>query len=355
MDINSHGADIYSASKNSGIDENLIIDFSSNINPLGIPDDVVNAMINSIANANRYPDINNRELTYSISSHENVQKDWIFCSNGAAEAIFRIALCLKPKRALLTAPTFSEYEQALKTVSAHIDYYNLEEKINYKITDSIINSINDETDIIFICNPNNPTGQLTDKMLLERIISHCKSTNTVVVVDECFIDFVENKEKYSVNEMLKKYDNLIILKAFTKIYAMPGIRLGYLLASDKELLNSIKNGIQPWSVSVVAQKAGVAALDEVEYLNETLNQLKCEKDFLLEQLDTFGYEVYGSAANFIFFKGEANLFQQLLPEGIMIRDCSNFSGLDQGYFRIAVRTRQENCFLIETLRRIRHG
>ncbi|MDW5298795.1 MAG: aminotransferase class I/II-fold pyridoxal phosphate-dependent enzyme, partial [Sedimentibacter sp.] len=158
MNVNSHGADIYTASKQTGIKENEIIDFSSNINPLGIPKSVESAAINSIKYSDRYPDINSRELVKAIALYEHVPEEWIFTSNGATEAIFRIAVYLKPKNGLVTAPAFSEYEQSLKTVGTciSINYYNLYEENEFKITNSILNGINNHTDIVFICNPNNP-------------------------------------------------------------------------------------------------------------------------------------------------------------------------------------------------------
>jgi len=354
MDINCHGADIYTASKKIGIDEDSIVDFSSNINPLGIPESVQLAIANSVKNANRYPDINNRELTNSLSAHENVPAESIFCSNGAAESIFRIALYIKPKNALLTAPTFSEYEQALKTVDSNIEYFNLMEKTEFKITDSIINNINDETDIVFICNPNNPTGQITDKQLLEKIISHCKTTDTIVVIDECFIDFIEDKEKYSVNDLLKKYDNLIILKAFTKIYAIPGIRLGYCISLNTEIISGLKISGPPWNVSTIAQAAGVAALEEKDYVAKSVIYIKEQRKYLIDEMRKLNIKVYESYSNYIFLKLTENidLKDELLKKGILIRSCSNYRNVTNDYFRIAVKSEDDNKFLIGKLKEI---
>jgi len=354
MSINCHGADIYTASKRFGIDEDDIIDFSSNINPLGIPCNVQEAIIRSIKYSSRYPDINSRELTNSLSKYEVVPKNWIFCSNGAAEAIFRIALCLKPKKALLLSPTFSEYEQALKTVDTDIKYYNLDEKTGFKLTDNIINSINNETDMIFICNPNNPTGQLTDKRLLEKVISHSKSVDAIVVIDECFIDFVEDKEKYSVLNLLEKYDNLIVLKAFTKIFAIPGVRLGYCMSSNLDIIEGLKVSGPPWNVSTIAQAAGVAALEEKEYVMKTASYIKEQRDFLIDEINKLNIKTYESYANYIFlkFEGEFDLHYELLKRGVLIRSCSNYRNLSDKYFRIAVKSEFENKLFIQKLKEI---
>jgi L-threonine-O-3-phosphate decarboxylase len=348
-----HGADIFTASKNSGINENDILDFSSNINPLGIPEKITDAIINSIKYTNRYPDINNRELVKSISKHENIPQEWIFCSNGAAEAIYRIALNINPKNGLLTAPTFSEYENALNLTNTSLNYYNLEEKKEFKINEDIIECINADTNIVFICNPNNPTGQITEKALLEKIIKHCKKNNTYIVIDECFLDFVENKDSFSVKDILNKYDNLIILKAFTKIYAIPGIRLGYCISSNTEIINGLKNAGPPWNVSTIAQAAGVAALNENEYVKKTVKYVKEQSNYLITEMKKLNIKTYEPHANYIFFKSTyLNLKEELLKKGILIRSCSNYENLSHEYYRIAVKTEEENKIFIDKLKEI---
>lgn len=352
MKTSSHGADIFSASKESGIDENNIIDFSSNINPLGIPESVKKAIINSIEYASRYPDINSTKLINSLSLHENVPGEWIFSSNGAAEAIFRIALYLKPHNAILTSPTFSEYEQSLKTVNCNVSYYNLLEENNFKIKEDMLDIIGEKTDIVFICNPNNPTGQLTDKNLLEKIISHCKKINATVVIDECFIDFIENKECYSVHGLLKQYDNIIILKAFTKIYSIPGIRLGYCLCSNIKVIAGLKESGSPWNVSSIAQEAGVSALEEKEYVEKTVGYISKERNYLITELNKLYIKIFDSYANYIFFKFEdkLDLKSEMLKRGILIRSCSNYRGLGNEYYRIAVKRENENKMFIEKIK-----
>ncbi|MGB4440319.1 MAG: threonine-phosphate decarboxylase CobD [Sedimentibacter sp.] len=354
MNVNSHGADIYTASKETGIEENEIIDFSSNINPLGIPKNVESAAINSIKYSDRYPDINSRELVKAIALYEQVLEEWIFTSNGAAEAIFRIAVYLKPKNGLVTAPAFSEYEQSLKTVGTCINYYRLHEKSEFKITNSILNSINVDTDIVFICNPNNPTGQLADKETLEKIISRCKEIGATAVIDECFLDFVDSKEKYSVSSLMKKYDNLIILKAFTKTYAIPGIRLGYCMSSNIEIINGLKSSGPPWNVSTIAQAAGVAALKEKEYVQKSVSYIYEQRNYLVDEMNKLKIKTYESHANYIFFKitEEVDLKEELLKKGILIRSCSNYMNLSNKYYRIAVRTRIENKLFIDKLKEI---
>lgn len=355
MNNDSHGADIYGASKIFGIDEEDIIDFSSNINPFGIPENVQEAIIRSIKYSNRYPDINSRELVKSLSNYEKVPESWIFCSNGAAEAIFRIVICLIPQDAILLSPTFSEYEHALETVGTDIKYFVLEEKNDFELSDKIIKSINSsKTDIVFICNPNNPTGKITDKILLEKIILNCKLMNTKVVIDECFMDFVENKENYSTVDLLEKYDNLIVLKAFTKIYAIPGIRLGYCMSSNTNFISHLKKSGSPWNVSTIAQAAGVASLKESEYVEKSVQYIKKQRQYLMAEMKKLNIKIFESHANYIFFKLEKrlNLYDELLKRKILIRSCSNYRSLDDRYYRIAVKAEYENKILVENLKEI---
>ena len=348
-----HGADIYTASIISGIDEDSIIDFSSNINPLGIPESVERAAINSIKNTYRYPDINSRELKTSIAANEGIPENWIFVSNGAAEAIYRIIQFLKPKCGLVTAPTFSEYENALKVSGSKLSYFNLQEENEFEITNNIFNNITQKTDIVFICNPNNPTGQITNEDMIEKIISHCKKMGTTVVVDECFLDFVENKEKYSAVRLLDKYDNLIILKAFTKIYAIPGIRLGYCISSNESFIEGLNISGPPWNVSTIAQAAGVAALKENKYVRKSLEYVNEQRQYLIEQLHCLGIRTYECHANYILFKTHnINLKDEMLKFGILIRSCSNYKNLNNEYFRIAVKKEDENKLFIEKLKEI---
>ena len=351
--METHGADIYSASEISGYHEDEIIDFSSNINPLGIPETVISAAVNSIKYTGRYPDINSRKLIDAISAYENVPNEFIFVSNGAAEAIFRIAACLKPEAGLITAPSFSEYEKSMKLFGTNINHYPLKEENSFKIKEDVLNCINEKTDIAFICNPNNPTGQITDKGILEKIILKLKEEKAFLAVDECFLAFAENSEKYSTVDLLNKYDNLIVIKAFTKIFAIPGIRLGYCMSSNEELINNLKSMGPPWNVSTIAQAAGIAAVEEREYLKRTVAYVKEERSYLFNELKKTGIKAYESHANYILFKTDIpDLKEEMLKRQILIRSCSDYMNLSKDYYRIAVRTKEENKIFIEKLKEI---
>lgn len=354
MHIDTHGADIYTASEKSGIHRDSILDFSSNINPLGIPESVKNAAIIAIEKSNKYPDINSRELIKAISAAENVPKEWIFPSNGAAEAIYRIVAYLKPKNGLVTAPAFSEYEASLKAAGAEIKYHLLHEEQGFIVNDDVLKSIDDETDIVFLCNPNNPTGQLIKKATIEKILNSCRDVGAYVVVDECFLDFVENKNEYSVVNLLEMYDNLIVLKAFTKIYAIPGMRLGYCMSSNLNVIDKLKAFGPPWNVSSIAQEAGIAALKEKDYVKSTIQFVKNERSYLYDELKKLQVKVFYSYANYLLFKISIpmDLKERLLEKGILIRSCSNYKNLSSSFYRIAVKSHEENNLFVEALKEV---
>ncbi len=339
MTVN-HGGDIYS--------REIEYDFSANINPLGMPESVKSALINGIEKFERYPDINCTELKNAVAVHENISPEKIVFGNGAADLIDRIVQFLKPRKALITAPTFSEYERALTSVGCEVEYFYTDEKNDFEITDSILDSIYGK-DIIFICNPNNPTGNLIDNNVFQKIKDISRKKKIHLVIDECFMDFVDKSCLYRSKARDK---NIIILKAFTKIYAMAGLRLGYMLCGDEMIVRGVENTGQCWSVSVPAQLAGAAALKESGYIEKTLQIIKTEREYLTAELKKFGFKVYPSEANFILFKTDIQLDKMLLKKKTAIRNCENYVNLESGYFRTAVRNHDENTLLISEIQEV---
>ena len=335
-----HGGDIYSRV--------VTYDFSANINPLGMPQGVKNALINHIDNFERYPDINCTALVNAISEYENVAAEKVLCGNGAADLIYHIVHTLKPRKALLPAPTFSEYENALVSIGCKVEYHMLNESDNFILNNDILDKLCD-IDIVFLCSPNNPTGTIINKEVLTRVIKRCQEKNIYIVLDECFMDFVSSNENYSIKPT---QENVIILKAFTKTFAMAGLRLGYMLCADISLVERIQGCGQCWSVSVPAQIAGTAALKEKLYIDKSVQLISNERYYLMNALKSFGFKVYLADANFILFRCGIDLDQMLMKEQIAVRNCENYIGLEYGYFRIAVRTHMENEVLIKAIERI---
>jgi L-threonine-O-3-phosphate decarboxylase len=350
MEINTHGGDIYSFMEEYNEEP---IDFSANVNPLGLPKGVKKVLKNSVNQFSSYPDVNCAKLKIALSEYENINQDCISFGNGAADIIFRLVYALKPNKALLLAPTFAEYELALKNVDCKIDFYYLLLENSFKIRDDLLNEIED-IDILFICNPNNPTGMITDIEFLEKIAKKCKQTNCLLVIDECFIDFMEHSNDYTFKHFLKDYENVLILKAFTKIFAMAGLRLGYCLSYNKELLKMINSANQPWSISVPAQLAGTKALKDKKYIRKTINNISKERLYLTKELQNLGFGVFKSYTNFILIKTSNNmdLYSGLYKKKILIRQCENFKGLDNRYYRIAIKNHNDNSKLISVLKEL---
>lgn len=337
-----HGGDVYKYSH--------CLDFSANCNPLGTPQNVKQAIIDSVDDLSDYPRVGCGPLKEAIAAYEHTNKDYLICGNGAADLIFSLCRAQNPKKALLPAPTFAEYEQALTSVGCEIVRYYLEETANFCIEESYLRILEREKpEIIFLCNPNNPTGITMPQELLERILESCTESGIFMVVDECFLDFVKEPEKHTLKEKLSEHPNLFLLKAFTKRYAIPGVRLGYGFCSDRSVLERMETVTQPWNVSTMAQQAGLAALKETEYVEKGRQLVFEEAAWMKAKMTELGLKVYPSEANYIFFHGPADLFERCVKKEILIRDCSNYPGLEKGYFRVAVKLHGQNEKLIQVL------
>ncbi len=342
-----HGGDIYSQENKN------MLDFSANINPLGLPQAVKQAITDNIHTYSDYPDPLCRELRRAIAEKEKIHSQQIVCGNGAADIIFRTVLALKPKKALIIEPTFSEYAEALNLVDCQISSYLLKEAQGFELTEDILSTDLTGTNIIFCCSPNNPTGIPIKKEILLKLAEICKVNGIILAIDECFNDFLDDPEKYSMVDRINEFPNMIIFKAFTKFYAMAGIRLGYGICSDLSLTDRINSTLQPWSVSTVASKCGVAALKDSNYAHRTKKIITENREFLKAQLNNLGLTVYDSQANYIFFRTEIpDLDLRLKQENILIRPCKNFMTLDDRYYRIAVKSKKDNETLINALKKI---
>ena len=347
-----HGGNIEELSRIYNIEKSKLIDFSANINPLGISNNVLESLINAIKEAEVYPDIKYHNLKKAISKFEEVSFENITLGNGAAESIFNLVRAVKPKKALIPAPTFSEYEEAILSVGGEVKHYLLNEERDFNIEEDILDYINKDIDIIFICNPNNPTGKLTEKDIIRKVLEKAKLNNVLVVLDESFLDFIKEYKKYSAMEFLSTYDNLFIIKSLTKMFAIPGIRIGYTLTENRKIIEEINKVTSPWNINIFAEKAAIVALEEKEYISKTIEYIEEEKDFLYNELTSFNkLKVFKPSVNYIMFKNlsDIDLKEELLKRNIVIRSCSNYIGLDKSYYRIAVRKREENKILINEL------
>ena len=340
---NPHGGDVYGS--------DIAIDFSASINPLGIPQGVISAMKEALAFADHYPDPYCREAVSAISEYEEIPAENILLGNGAAELIYAFCDVVKPRKALIPVPTFSEYETALRNTECRIIYHYLKHENDFALDQSFLSDVKThKPDVIFLCDPNNPTGRLIDPDLMNETLSLCAILGIYLFVDECFIEMAGKSS--GLNAFLGSHSGLFLLKALTKSYALAGIRVGYCLSSDHDLLYRMSRQVQPWNVSVIAQAAAAAAMKESDYLRNSAALISTEREFLSAELKKSGFYVCPSDANFILFLAPSELGDELRKKGIAIRSCENFSGLGRGWYRIAVRTHQENETLISTIRDI---
>ena len=340
---NPHGGDVY--------DGKIQLDFSANTNPYGTPRGVLDAMSAVLTRVHQYPDPYCRELVDAISEFEGVPKDWILCGSGAAELIYSYCEALRPETAMELAPTFSEYALALERVGCRVERYSLKKENHFSLTEEFLPVLaRIRPDVLFLCNPNNPTGQVIGLPLLEKILNLCHRQGTALFVDECFLDLSD--DGVSLKARLGDHPKLFLLKAFTKSYGMAGVRLGYCLCSDPALLEKMSHTVQPWNVSTLAQAAGVAALQERAFLQKTRVLIPVERQWLKGQLEALGFWVCPSRANYLLFQGRPDLREQLRKQGIAIRSCGNYHGLEQGWYRIAVRLHEENERLIQAMKEV---
>ncbi len=335
-----HGGDRYSRP--------IRLDFSVNTNPYGPLPEVVEAALGSGAELDHYPDPYCRELVRAIAHKEQLPEEYILCGNGAAELIDLYVRALRPRAALEAAPTFSEYRRSLTAAGCEVRDVVLTRESGFVWEESVLDRLDKEQpDLLVLCNPNNPTGRLISPSLLDWILARCDERGIAVLIDECFIDLADRRESRSTD--LARYPGLMILNAFTKSHSLAGLRLGYCMTADSHLLSRMSRLSQPWNVSVPAQRAGVMAASRRDFLTVSQAKIYEQRAALSAGLKNLGLEVLPSEANFLLLRGPIGLDKELERRGILIRNCANYHGLSDGWYRIAVRPEEENSVLLNTL------
>lgn len=348
-----HGANVDNMAKKFGKNENDIIDFSSNVNP-HIISDLGKYVLEGLEKSRSYPDINYTNLRNNISDYIKVDSELIIPGNGATEIIYLLMKSIKRRLAILN-PTFSEYGRGAKLNNLEIIDFHLKEENNFSIDLDEIQKNMDKFDSLFVCNPNNPNGKVKDlNELLDLMIENDK----LLIVDETFMEFVGEEEKYSLINKIEQTPNLFILKAMTKFFGMPGLRLGYGVTSNKQIINNIYEYKEPWTINSFAENLSNYLFKDKEYINGSKDYYINERKFMLEELRKISrLKVYDTDTNFVLIKlddDEANSLKLELFEkyNILIRDASNFIGLDKSYIRVAIKSHNDNKVLIESLRKI---
>jgi threonine-phosphate decarboxylase len=342
----SHGGNIYAVKRKY---KREIIDFSANINPLGLNKTLKKEFVKSYKRIFHYPDPEAKDLIRQISKYWKIDEENILLGNGSTELIYLIIQTFKPRKTLIPAPTFSEYERAAKSIKSKIRFLNLEGKNAFAL--SMTNR--DNADIFFISNPNNPTGNLLLKnQRLENL------AGKLTVIDEAFMDFLPEEKKHTFIWRAIKDKRIIVLRSFTKFFALPGLRAGYLVA-PRDLIERLKEVQPPWNVNSIAQFLARVMLNDKSYIKKTREFIHREKEFLFNELAKIkGLMPYPSVTNFLLLKivnreiNSSALRKRLIPRGILIRDGSDFRNLNDKYIRVAVRSHRENIKLISALKEI---
>lgn len=340
-----HGGDTYGLGN--------ILDFSANLHPLGMPPTMKQSLQDAISLCERYPDPFCRDLVTAISQRDQVELHQILCGNGAADLIFRLCQQIQPKKALITAPTFGEYAQALGNCQIQRHFLQAEE--DFDLTERILDKITPQLDVMFLCTPNNPTGRVISLDLMKEIAKNCEKNQVFLVIDECFLDLCTHGQAMTA---LLSNPYVVLLRAFTKSYGIPGLRLGYCLCSNTFFMEKLQKNAQPWSVSTLAQVAGLSACDTPQWPQRGRDIIETQRPRLEESLRHLGAKVWLSQANYILFYLENTPFfrETMLKKGFLIRSCENYPGLGQGYYRIAVKKEEENTQLQKAFQEVSfHG
>ena len=329
--------------------ERRVIDFSASVNPLGISARIKAELRQYLKTLNNYPDPDCRRLIRHISSHLSIPEENITCGNGSTELIYLLARALNPEMVLIPAPTFSEYERAVSNAGASIRFLKLKEDDGFSISASDFIDQMGNCRMAFLCNPNNPTARMLSSDSILRIAEAARERDCFLVIDEAFIDFVP-EESVVRNVLQNPY--LIVLRSMTKFYALSGLRLGFSVTSG-EVASRLQSYKEPWTVNTLAQRAGVAAIRDNHYRKLSFEMIEKEKALIEEELGKLGIFFFPSMVNFYLLRDERaeQILSRLRKRDILLRDCSNFKGLDSRFIRIAVKGHRENRALIKELKR----
>ena len=354
----SHGGDVWGFSRKHNIPIEKVLDFSGPINFLGASPKAVEAVKRNAGLIRFYPDPNPVELKTEVAKYVGcgVSPDNIILGNGSIELIYMLTEVFPAGfRAVIPVPSFTEYEKAALRVHGEVAFVKLLENFELDI-ESVEKAVTDDTRIVYVCNPHSPSGTLYRRDTLLKLIEFCNKREVLVSVDENYIEFTNRTEESTLAGFVDKYRNLFVIRSVTKFYGMPGVRFGYGVANE-DLIEMLETVRQPWSINSLAGIATLAAFGDNDFIQNTKLSIAREKGKLVRMLqDIGGLSVFPSETNFLLVKilkkeiTSTSLRERLAAEGMLIRDCSTFVGLDDSYFRITVRAAEENAKLVESLK-----
>lgn len=357
-----HGSDLEKIEAAYGIKKETIINFSSNVNPLGLSESIKHYLPQKIELIASYPDPAYKSLRHCIGNYADVDPSHILVGNGSTELISLGIKAIAPKKALILGPTYSEYEKEITLLGGSSTYYPLLEENEFQLdVDLFTRDLSEDLDLVVLCNPNNPTSTTLTKKEIERVLKSCQEKNIFVIIDETYIEFSEDLLQVTSVQLAEQYDNVMVIRGVSKFFSAPGLRLGYAICScmaHLERINRLKN---PWSINALAAFAGELMLSDADYIHNTRNYIQTERNKVIKTLSQWDFvKFYKPTANFILVKilndqvNAHELFEKLLSQHMMIRDASSFSSLNQKFFRFCFLRAEENEQLLTSLEEILH-
>ncbi|MBQ4347367.1 MAG: aminotransferase class I/II-fold pyridoxal phosphate-dependent enzyme [Firmicutes bacterium] len=358
--FNAHGGDLDSISRRYNIPKEEIMDFSGNINPLGFPESVKEALKENLNLISIYPDKNYVALRECIADYTGASPEHICVGNGSTELISAYIRSINAQKTIILSPAYSEYERELKLTDCNFEYFPLKEENDFLIDmEALLLAITSDIDLLIICNPNNPTGTAIDRSQMEKILIHCKKTKTAVMVDETYIEFSARMEELSSVPLAECYDNIFIIRGISKFFAAPGLRLGYGICSNESFLAHFLGIKDPWSVNILAAFAGERLFAEKEFMARTSELIHSESKKACEELSTWkNIKFYRSESNFILLKlltdkiTSDRIFEKLIAKKILLRNAESFTFLDNSYLRFSFLTPEKNALLLRELKKL---
>lgn len=352
---NFHGSDLEKIASYYHIDESAIINFAANVNPLGISDKLKQELAANLDIISTYPDREYVSLRNTLGLYCNANPEHIIVGNGSTELISLLISNIQAKKALLLGPTYSEYEKELELINCSLEEFRLSARNDFTLLmEDFFSKLAEGFDFLILCNPNNPTGTALNTDALECILQYCLSKNIFVMIDETYIEFSSNIEIFSAISLTEKFSNLMVLRGISKFFASPGLRMGYGITSNLELLEYLKKHQNPWSLNSIAALAGEIMFNDKDYIEKTRSLIKNEKEkFYQTFINNKNFKLYKSEANFILIQilaqdvTAATFFELCIKKGLMIRNCDSFFQEDGEFIRFCIMLPEDNDRLIE--------
>ena len=355
-----HGSDLEKIEEIYHIKKEDITSFSANVNPLGISPLLRDTLAKHVDAITSYPDREYTQLRKSICAYTGANFENIIVGNGSTELISLFIQTTHPKKALILGPTYSEYEREISLEGGHTLYYPLKEENNFQMdVEDFCSQLNDSLDLLVLCNPNNPTSTAVARKDMRKILDCALQYGISVMVDETYEEFTPEGSKISSIPLTNNYNNLIVLRGISKFFAAPGLRLGYAVTGNPDLLKYINTKKNPWTINSLAEIAGCIMFSDKDYINKTKALITGERQRMYDTLSSWKtVKVYPSCTNFLLVRilredvTSDMVFDHCIRKGLMIRDCSTFPFLDSSYIRFCVMSPEKNDELLEAFREI---